>query len=162
MHRRLAPALLVCVLAAVACTDIQEPLAPAAQIVAYYEKPLRKDVVEITMPPNDELEYKVRLKTGEAMVYSWTASVKKPEEFYFDFHGETLQPVSKPPIVREYKQATGARSAGVLTAPIDGVHGWYFQNQSEDTVKVRLETAGFYELVPPGEYGNERGVEPLK
>lgn len=130
--------------------------------VSYYEKPLRRDVVEITMPPNDELEYKVRLKTGEAMVYSWTASVKNPEEFYFDFHGETLQPVSKPPIVREYKQATGGRSAGVFTAPIDGVHGWYFQNQSEDTVKVRLETAGFYELVPPGEYGNERGVEPLK
>ena len=33
MHWRLSPALLVCVLAAVACTDSQEPLAPAAQIV---------------------------------------------------------------------------------------------------------------------------------
>lgn len=135
--------------------------ATAAQTATYSDKPLQKHVIEITMPPNDELEYKVRLKTGAAMVYAWTASVKNPEEFYFDFHGETPQPEGKPPIVQEYKQATGAKSAGGFTAPIDGVHGWYFQNQSLDTIKVRLELAGFYDLVPPGEYGNDRGIKPL-
>jgi hypothetical protein len=147
-------------------TKLSAEVTPAAEsapkTATYSEKALQKHVIEITMPPNDELEYKVRLKTGETMIYSWTASIKNPEEFYFDFHGETPQPEGAPPIVKEYKQATGAKSAGGFTAPMDGVHGWYFQNQSVDTIKVRLELAGFYELVPPGEYGNDRGIEPLK
>jgi hypothetical protein len=138
------------------------PAAAAGKSALYFTKPYRTNVIEITMPPNDELEYKVALKAGESMVYSWTSSVKNPEEFYFDFHGETPAPAGKEPVVQEYLQTTGVKSAGELTAPIDGVHGWYFQNQSAGTIKVRLEVAGFYDLVPPGQYGNDRGIEPLK
>jgi hypothetical protein len=32
----------------------------------------------------------------------------------------------------------------MLTAPFDGVHGWYLQNQSDHPVVVRLQLAGFY------------------
>jgi hypothetical protein len=60
--------------------------------------------------------------------------------------------------VVEYRQATGTSSNGTLVAPIPGVHGWYLQNQSAKPVVVRLRLAGFYELVPPGEYGNEAGI----
>jgi hypothetical protein len=143
-------------------TTATAPAAADGKTIAYFDKAYRTDVIEITMPPNDELEYKVKLKAGEAMVYSWTSTVKNPEEFYFDFHGETPPLPGQKPAVREYLQTTGAKSAGVFIAPVTGVHGWYLQNQSLDEVKVRIQLAGFYDLVPPGEYGNERKIEPLK
>jgi hypothetical protein len=64
--------------------------------------------------------------------------------------------------VVEYLQATGTSSNGMLIAPMEGVHGWYFQNQSVGPVTVHLKLSGFYELVPPGEYGNEARIEANK
>ena len=61
--------------------------------------------------------------------------------------------------VVEYRQATGVQSNGVLIAPMPGVHGWYLQNQSIKPVVVHLKLSGFYELVPPGEYGNLAGIK---
>ena len=133
----------------------------------YYDTAYRTDTVSIPLAAagdperKDELEYKVRMKVGDSMVYSWTApGVAKPEEFYFDFHGETPAGPNNPKAtVVEYRQATGVASNGVLIAPIQGVHGWYLQNQSEKPVVVKLKVSGFYTLVPPGEYGNEAGIK---
>ncbi len=60
----------------------------------------------------------------------------------------------------EFKQATASRSDGSLVAPVDGVHGWYWQNKSAKPIVVRLRIAGFYDLVPPGEAGNKEGILP--
>ena len=136
----------------------------------YYDAAYRTDTVDIPLAAagdperKDELEYKVRMKVGDSMVYSWTApGVANPEEFYFDFHGETpAGPTNPKATVVEYKQATGTRSNGVLIAPIEGVHGWYLQNQSEKPVVVKLKVSGFYALVPPGEYGNQANIEANK
>ena len=124
---------------------------------------VRSDVVEVPLPPRggpaqgDELEYKVHLRKGGSYIYSWEVSgVADPEEFYTEFHGQTIGPGS--PTVAYYRKATGIRDNGLLTAPFDGVHGWYFQNQTASAVKVRLRLAGFYDLVPAGRPGNERGL----
>jgi len=136
----------------------------------YYPKAYRTDVINIPLAAGgdfdrkDELEYKVKMKAGDSLVYSWTVpGVANPEEFYYDFHGETPASNANPKaVVVEYRQATGTSSNGVLIAPIDGVHGWYLQNQSEKPAVVQLKLAGFYDLVPPGEYGNNSGVEANK
>ncbi len=60
--------------------------------------------------------------------------------------------------VATYKQATGAHANGALTAPFDGVHGWYLQNQSEGAVVVKIRLSGFYELIECCEVGNEAGI----
>ena len=65
------------------------------------------------------------------------------------------------PVVMEYRQSTGISGNGALVAPFEGVHGWYVQNQSDKPLTVHLKLSGFYELVPPGEYGNEAGVQPV-
>src|SRR5262245_33025435 len=55
------------------------PAAPAGgarKTALYSTKPYRTNVIEITMKPEDELEYKVALKAGDPIVYSWTSSVK--------------------------------------------------------------------------------------
>ena len=123
--------------------------------------PYRTDSIDIPLQANDdELEYKVRMKRGDAITYSWTASgLDDPELLYFDFHGELHPaPAGAPQTIAEYAQQTGLRSSGSLRAPFDGVHGWYLQNQSDKPAVVHLEVSGFYELVAPGEYGNERGI----
>ena len=123
----------------------------------------RADTIDIPLATGDagrggeELEYKVRMRAGDSIVYAWSVdSIENPEEFYFDFHGES--PPDPTPKVVEYLQSTGTSSRGALTAPMTGVHGWYLQNQSAKPVVVHLKISGFYELVPPGEKGNEAGI----
>jgi hypothetical protein len=132
----------------------------------YYESGYRSDTVNIPLATEtgqggSELEYKVRMKAGQTLVYSWTvAGIKNPEEFYFDFHGEGGGKVSAGESkVIEYRQITGTSSSGMLVAPFDGIFGWYLQNQSEASVTVNLNLGGFYQLIPPGEYGNEAGIK---
>ena len=130
----------------------------------FYSTPFRTDTIHIPLAAGShesaELEYKVRMKAGDSMVYSWTSDAK-PEDgtFYFDFHGETPAAPPAAAQVVEYRQETGVRSSGALTAPIDGVHGWYFLNDAEAPAMVTLHISGFYELVPPGEYGNLTGIK---
>jgi hypothetical protein len=138
--------------------------------VRYYGGGYRSDFVEIPLTVagsaerGEELEYKVHMKAGDTLAYSWSVSgLDNPEEFYFDFHGEApAREAGAEGTVVEYRQATGAQSHGTLVAPFDGVFGWYLQNQSEKPVVVHLQISGFYTLVPPGEYGNEAGIEANK
>lgn len=135
-----------------------------------YPAPYRSDRIDIRLAAagaaqgGDELEYKVRMKAGDSFVYSWSApDVENPEEFYYDFHGETPAPdANTKATVVEYRQATGKSANGVLVAPISGVHGWYLQNQSVKPVIVHVKLSGFYELIPPGEYGNQTGIKATR
>jgi hypothetical protein len=130
--------------------------AARAASVAY-----RSDTIDIPLPPDGELEYKVQMKPGDSLVYSWDVEgFENQEWFYYDFHGETWpRPEGEKAKIAEYEQKTGVKSSGSLIAPFEGVHGWYLQNQGGKPVTVHLRMSGFYQLVPPGEYGNLEGIE---
>jgi len=115
--------------------------------------PFRTDVVTITVPPMTEqfgrLEYKVTLHKGDTMVYSWKAS--KP--LISEFHGHTLQTEQNPTMqVMDYIKETASESNGTLTAPIDGIHGWYWAQpgypEGMEATQVELHLAGYYTLEP--------------
>jgi hypothetical protein len=98
------------------------------------------------------------MKKDATLIYEWSvADIPVSTEFYFDFHGHTLSD-GKEMTVATYRKDTGTSANGALTAPFDGVHGWYFQNQSLNNVVVRVKISGFYELIQPGEAGNESHV----
>lgn len=147
-----------------AAEEVKGPPNPDAQKA--YERPFRSDVARIVLtspdegPTGHELEYKVRMKAGATLVYSWSVEgLAEPDEFYFDFHGENVPSREMPTVtVVEYWKDTRDRASGALVAPMDGVHGWYFQNQSGRTVTVTVRLSGFYDLVEPGGYGNEVGI----
>ena len=120
----------------------------------FYAAAFRTDTVDIPLAASgdadggDDLEWKVRMKTGETLIYSWSADAP-PEEFYSDFHGESAPtPEVK---LATYKKGAAVESHGSITAPFDGVHGWYLQNQAERPVVVHLKISGFYEM-PPDPY----------
>jgi hypothetical protein len=131
-----------------------------------YPQGFRVDTVEIPLTGflggrfGSELEYKVRMKKDATLIYQWeVVGPKDARDFHYDFHGHTTpKPGGESMTVATYKQAYGLRQQGALTAPFDGIQGWQFSNSSDNPVVVRLKLAGFYELIPPGQPGNEAGV----
>jgi hypothetical protein len=134
---------------------------PAAFRTDSFEIPLAADGDE---GRKNSLEFKVRLPKGASLVYSWQAEgLDVPEDLMFDFHGHTVAADAKggKVSVADYEKGNGAAANGSLTAPVDGIHGWYFRNRSAKPIKIRLKVSGFYQLVPAGAEGNLAGIQPL-
>jgi hypothetical protein len=130
----------------------------------------RTDTFEIPLAANGDearrnaLEFKVRMKKGASLVYSWQAEgLPAPDDLMFDFHGHTEAAEANGAVtVADYEKGSGGEAHGSLVAPIDGIHGWYFRNRSDRPIKVRLKVSGFYDLVASGQEGNLAGIDPAK
>src|SRR5262249_18949354 len=91
-----------------------------APLAREYPQGFRADVIEIPLRAGgdstrgDELEYKVQMKKDATFIYEWSvAEIPKLDEFYFDFHGHTVE-AGKAMTVATYKQATGTSANGAL------------------------------------------------
>ena len=137
----------------------------AAPLAREYQTAYRTDVVEIPLggfldgADKSELEYKVRMRKGETLTYAWeVVGDIDPRDLRFDQHGHTTPKPGEGMDVASYRQGHGLAQRGALTAPFDGIQGWQFVNAGDAAVVMRLRMSGFYELVPPGEPGNEARV----
>jgi hypothetical protein len=125
--------------------------AASTAVANFYTTAFRTDTVEIPLAAagdadhRDQLEWKVRMKVGDTLVYSWRADVSA-EQFYVDFHGQT-DPTPDVKVLT-YKKGQAATDSGAMVAQFDGIHGWYLQNQSEQPVIMHLKLSGFYEMRP--------------
>ncbi len=119
--------------------EIQTPGAANDSETAY-----RSDTTDIVVAAKgsagDRLEFKLKMKAGDTVTYAWETD--EGVDFWHEFHGHTAEKVAF------YKKAAGTEHRGVLVAPFDGIHGWYFENRSPKVVIVRMRTGGFYELAP--------------
>ena len=79
----------------------------------------------------DELEYKVRMvKDAErSSTNGRFVRDRQPKRILLRLPRPHAGIPGKEMIVATYKQATGANADGALSAPFDGVHGWFFQNR---------------------------------
>ena len=106
------------------------------------------DSREITLAPKEGMEIKYNMKKGSGLVYSWVTS----KNVRFEFHGE---PDITPPgggddYFESYDLDYGdgkSEGHGTFLAPSTGVHGWFWENTSDEPVTLRLVTAGFYDWV---------------
>lgn len=132
---------------------------PVAFRTDTFEVPLAADGDE---GRRNALEFKVRLPKGGTLVYGWQAAgLTVPEDLMFDFHGHTVAAEAKGAVsVADYEKGSGSTANGSLVAPVDGIHGWYFRNRSDQPIKVRLKLSGFYQLVPNGQEGNLADIQP--
>ncbi len=109
-------------------------------ILVAQEKPFQQESVDFTLKPKEGMEYKYRLDKGEALLYSWksTASVD------YELHAE---PDGAPAgYAQSYEKSASNGASGTLTAPFPGIHGWYWENKTDQDVTVTLKTAGYYNL----------------
>ncbi len=91
------------------------------------------------------MEYKVRIKQGDAFVYSWHLD---KGIIYTDFHADTGGNDQYPEHYWiRYAESETRRAAGSLVAPFDGNHGWYWLNIEEEPVTITLEVRGFYDSI---------------
>ncbi len=109
----------------------------------------RTDVIDISIAPGKGLEYKLTMKKGEGVVYNVSyTNLEHPGMMVVEFHGHTEQ-VDGVGDLMFYSKTGGSPESGVFMAPWDGIHGWYFKNESPAEVTVRLDLAGFYALEAP-------------
>lgn len=131
-----------------------------------YSRTFRSDVVEIPLGMVGggvgpySIEYKVQMAKDATLIYQWEVlGPQASEPVKYDFHGHTTPMDPKVKMtVANYKQASASRTQGALTAPFDGIQGWYFENPSTVPIVIRLKISGFYDLVPAGKPGNEAGI----
>lgn len=125
--------------------------AAPATAAHFYPAAFRTDTIDIPLrgggADGSEVEYKVHMIAGQTLVYSWTVDAPK-DEFYVDFHSEQ-RPSPKENVI-SHKKDIMTSDQGALTAPFEGIHGWYLQNQAEKPVTVHLKLAGYYDLLPGG------------
>jgi hypothetical protein len=106
------------------------------------------DSRELKLGIGEGMEIKYHMQKGSGMVYSWTANRK----IQYEFHGE---PDVKPAGAGEdyfesYEKddAQGKKeSHGAFTAPSTGIQGWFWDNESDGPVTIKLVTAGFYDYI---------------
>jgi hypothetical protein len=115
--------------------------AGGVRVVAPQQRPFQRETVTFTLAAHDSVEYKYRLGTGQALLYSWSASAA----VNYELHAE---PDGAPAGYAESyeKRNAVATASGTLTAPFPGIHGWYWENPGDAPVTVTLSAAGFFTM----------------
>ena len=112
-----------------------------ATIVVPQDRAFKQETVEFKVGPGEGMEYKYRLEKGEALLYSWTTTAPVNVEFHAEPDGaprgyaQTYQ-----------KEDQKSEASGTLNAPFSGIHGWYWENTTDQEVTVTLVSAGYYNL----------------
>ena len=110
-------------------------------IVVPQERAFKEEKVEFTLGPREGVEYKYRLDKGEALLYNWQASAPVNVEFHAEPDGGPRG------YAQTYEKASAMNNAsGTLNAPFTGIHGWWWENTTDQPMTVTLTTAGFYNL----------------
>lgn len=126
--------------------DMYEPEVLGEPFSVTHDSEFRTDTLTIKLDMDEEVEYKVVMGQGDAIVYSWQLG---SGEVYTDFHadpGENAPGYPQGYFIR-YRESETGRSSGSIIAPFDGNHGWYWLNIQEKPIEITLQVRGFYESI---------------
>ena len=101
----------------------------------------QEDVTTVIVPAHRGVEYKFTMNQYAQINYEWTSEGVPLD---FDFHGEPKGDTTG--YFLSYTLATADEMKGAMTVPFDGVHGWYWKNNSDQPVVVTLKTSGDYQV----------------
>lgn len=122
--------------------DFNTPTNPALAQQSTNTTDAWQDTATITVPAKKGLEYKFHLAKNASLQYTWKTD---GPTLYYDFHGEPTG--DKTGYFESYEEANESTSAGNLTAPFDGSHGWYFKNNTTEEATITLKTKGAYKIL---------------
>jgi len=104
----------------------------------------RTDEISITVPAGKGIEYKIDVLKYGKLKYEWLTD---NGVLYFDFHGEVDEETpSNQTYFESYTIAYSNNMVGTFLAPFKGKHGWYFRNNSDEDITVKLRLKGEYAL----------------
>lgn len=123
---------------------------------ALYPGEFKLDAREIVLGPYEYVEFKYHLAKDATMLFSWTAS----GDVIHDFHGD---PEGAPAdAAQSFDKVARRRADGSFVAPFTGIHGWYWENPGADTIRIRLNTAGFYTSAHQFRYDGTRQTREVR
>jgi hypothetical protein len=93
---------------------------------------------EYELLPYASIEMKYRLAQGQPMVFAWRAAVP----LHYDMHAVPDQGGDL--AAESFAIADAPSQAGVYVAPFPGIHGWFWQNQTLDSVTVSIDATGAF------------------
>jgi len=115
--------------------------AAQATLIVPQEQTFKGETVNFKVAPHEGMEYKYRLDKGEALLFSWKATSPVSYEFHAEPDGAPRG------YAQSYEKGDGkSEASGTLTAPFPGIHGWFWENKTDQEVTVTLTSAGFYNL----------------
>lgn len=114
--------------------------AAQSAIIAPQERAFQQETVTFPIAPGQGMEYKYRLEKGKALLFSWKATAPVNYEAHAEPDGAPRG------YAQSYEKSQGQQRSGTLTAPFAGIHGWYWENTTDQQVTVTLTTAGYYNL----------------
>jgi hypothetical protein len=94
------------------------------------------DTWEFELAPYEGIEFKYTIPEGARMAFHWEAS----GPLDYDMHGHPFD--GGPEMTESFSIAEAQVMQGTYIAPFTGIHGWFWQNRSVDTVTLRLEASG--------------------
>jgi len=102
----------------------------------------RSHEVEVIVPAGRGIEYKLLMEKYAHITYQWHTVDEEP--LYFDFHGEPRGDTTG--YFESFSITTSSNMKGSLTTPFVGSHGWYWKNNSDKDVVVKLLVTGDYTI----------------
>jgi|TARA_B100002003_G_C14042753_1_gene502410 hypothetical protein len=106
------------------------------------ESTASQQVIEITVPANKGIEYKLQMQQYDKVTYEWMTN---GSSLYFDLHGEPEGDTTG--YFESYAIATLDTMKGSFTAPFNGSHGWYWKNTSNNPVAIQLILNGQFQII---------------
>lgn len=98
-----------------------------------------RDVTIVTLMPGEGKEVKLVMAKNAQSDFRWNAVGGVVNH---DTHGDST---GAPKSYINYRKGTGVTAdSGVLTAAMDGAHGWFWRNRGTAPVSVTLRTRGAY------------------
>lgn len=101
---------------------------------------IRTDEVSVLVPAGKGLEYKVNMLKYGTLEYDWKTD---KGEVYLDMHGEVK---GNHNFFESYLITYSNNMTGTLIAPFEGPHGWYFKNNGNQDITVKIHLKGQYLL----------------
>ncbi|MFT7507527.1 MAG: hypothetical protein ACI92I_000687 [Acidimicrobiales bacterium] len=97
---------------------------------------------EITLQAGEDVEYKIMVERSSQFLFAWNAT----SPLFYDFHAEPTEEEGKKFLpFKSYDVDTTDAGNGSLLAEFTGTHGWYWRNETSQSVTLTLNVAGYYE-----------------
>lgn len=93
--------------------------------------------IKLVLRPYFGKEAKATMKAGQEMQWDWSTDGAKVE---FEFHGDPA--VKNGDDYSSYEKGDSAGANGTFRAPFDGIHGWYWKNNTNKPVTITAKVKG--------------------
>lgn len=114
---------------------------PDPSVYQNHQGPFRSESVQIVLQPTERTEVKAVMQQDQVLMYQWVAS----GPVYTDFHGH--EPDDDSYWYRYREQEAGMGSFGSLVAPVNGEHGWYYRNDTDNEIVIDLRVSGYFDRI---------------